>query len=76
VTVEEVVDELEPVPGAVILPSWVVDRIAVAPGGAHPTYAQGYSRRDDDFFVAWDKIARDRETFTTWIEENVIGART
>jgi glutaconate CoA-transferase, subunit A len=72
VTVEEVVDELEPVPGAVVLPSWVVDRIAVVPGGAHPTYAQDYSRRDDDFFVAWDKVARDRETFAAWIEENVM----
>jgi glutaconate CoA-transferase subunit A len=75
VTVEEVVDELEPVAGAVILPYWVVDRIAIAPGGAHPTYAQDYSRRDDEFFVAWDAIARDRETFGAWIEENVIGAR-
>jgi glutaconate CoA-transferase, subunit A len=73
VTVEEVVEELEPVAGQVILPSWTVDRIAVAPGGAHPTYAQDYSVRDDDFFVAWDAIARDRERFAAWIEENVIG---
>ena len=36
VTVEEVVDELEPLPGAVVLPSWVVDAVAPAPGGAHP----------------------------------------
>jgi glutaconate CoA-transferase subunit A len=71
VTVEEVVERLEPVPGEAILPAWTVDRIAVAPGGAHPTYAQGYSRRDDDFFVAWDAISRDRERFTAWIEENV-----
>jgi glutaconate CoA-transferase, subunit A len=72
VTVEEVVDEIEPVPGGVVLPSWAVDRIALAPGGAHPTYAQDYSRRDDAFFVAWDKIARDREAFAAWIEENVM----
>jgi glutaconate CoA-transferase, subunit A len=72
VTVEEVVDRLEDVPGQVILPSWTVDRIAVVPGGAHPTYAQGYSVRDDAFFVAWDEIARDRERFLAWIEENVI----
>ena len=30
VTVEEIVDELTPVPGAVVLPHWVVDTIAVA----------------------------------------------
>ena len=34
VTVEEIVDELTPVPGAVVLPHWVVDAIAVARGGA------------------------------------------
>jgi glutaconate CoA-transferase subunit A len=72
VTVEEVVDELEPVPGEAILPAWSVDRIAVAPGGAHPTYAQGYSRRDDAFFVDWDAISRDRERFAAWIRENVM----
>jgi glutaconate CoA-transferase, subunit A len=34
VTVEELVDELEPVPGAIVLPSWVVDAISLAPSGA------------------------------------------
>src|SRR5438045_1247503 len=38
VTVEEIVDELEPVPGAIILPGWVVTAVAAAPGGAHPSY--------------------------------------
>jgi len=37
VTVEEVVDELDPLPGALVLPSWVVDAICVAPRGAHPS---------------------------------------
>src|SRR5438046_2451972 len=46
VTVEEVVDELEPRHGAVVLPGWVVDAVAVAPGGAHPSYADGYYDRD------------------------------
>src|SRR5439155_1985412 len=40
VTVEEVVDELDPVPGGVVLPSWVVTLVSVVPGGAHPSYAQ------------------------------------
>ncbi|MCE6995259.1 CoA transferase subunit A [Saccharothrix sp. S26] len=68
VTVEEVVDELEPRPGAVVLPSWVVDYVAEAPGGAHPSYAHDYSVRDNDFYVAWDEISRDREKFAQWLE--------
>src|SRR5690606_26326002 len=51
VTVEEVVPELPPVPGAVVLPAWTVSAIAVAPGGAAPAYAQGFSRRDEDFYT-------------------------
>ena len=34
VTVEEVVDELEPRPGAVVLPAWVVTAVNEVPGGA------------------------------------------
>ncbi len=73
VTVEEVVDALEPLPGAVVLPSWVIDAVAVAPGGAHPSYATGYSVRDNAYYRAWDTIARDRETFTAWLEHEVHG---
>ena len=52
VTVEEVVDELEPRPGAFVLPAWVVDAVcAVMPGGAHPSYAHGYYDRDNAFYV-------------------------
>ena len=72
VTVEEIVDEIEPRPGSVVLPSWVVTAIALAPGGSHPSYAHGYSTRDNDFYVAWDAISRDRDTFTTWMRANVL----
>ncbi|MHB8505201.1 MAG: CoA transferase subunit A [Acidimicrobiales bacterium] len=71
VTVEEVVDRLDPVPGEVVLPTWAVTAVAVAPGGAHPSYTAGYSRRDNDFYVAWDAISRDRDAFGAWIEEHV-----
>jgi glutaconate CoA-transferase, subunit A len=74
VTVEEVVDELEPVPGQVILPSWAVTAVAVVPNGSHPSYAQGYSVRDNDFYVGWDAISRDRDTFRQWMEQHVIRA--
>ncbi|MBP2479021.1 glutaconate CoA-transferase subunit A [Crossiella equi] len=69
VTVEEVVDELTPVPGAVVLPSWAVTAVAAVPGGAHPSYAQGYSERDNSFYSDWDAISRDRDRFGEWLEE-------
>ncbi len=74
VTVEEIVDELEPRPGAVVLPGWAVDAVALAPGGAHPSYAQGYYDRDNAFYVAWDEIGRDRERFTEWMQQHVLEA--
>jgi glutaconate CoA-transferase subunit A len=74
VTVEEIVDELDPRPGAVVLPSWTVSYVAHVAGGAHPSYALGYSVRDNDYYVAWDAISRDRETFTGWLDEHVYSA--
>ena len=74
VTVEEIVDLLEPRPGAIVLPSWTVSYVAPAPGGAHPSYALGYSARDNDFYLAWDEISRDRERFGAWLDEHVYDA--
>ncbi len=73
VTVEEIVDVLDPRPGAVVLPNWAVGYVALAPGGAHPSYALGYSARDNAFYVAWDAISRDRDAFGRWLDEHVYG---
>jgi glutaconate CoA-transferase subunit A len=69
VTVEEIVDDLEPVPGQLILPTWAVTAVAEVPGGAHPSYAQGYSDRDNAYYRVWDQISRDRDRFSDWLEE-------
>jgi len=74
VTVEEIVDELEPRPHAVVLPAWVVTAIAHVPNGAWPSYAHDYSTRDNRFYAAWDEIARDRGRFRAWMEEHVLSA--
>ena len=70
VTVEEVVDEFPERTGAVILPNWVLAAVSVVPNGAWPSYAAGYSVRDNDFYQQWDAISRDRERFLAWAEEN------
>jgi glutaconate CoA-transferase subunit A len=72
VTVEEIVDELEPRPGAIVLPAWVTTAVSLAPGGAHPSYAHGYYDRDNGFYRRWDAISRDRERFAAWMRRHVI----
>ena len=73
VTVEEIVDDFgERSPNTVILPGWTVGAIACVPGGAHPSYAHGYYKRDNAYYKAWDAIARERDTFLSWIKQNVL----
>jgi glutaconate CoA-transferase subunit A len=75
VTVEEVVDALpKRSVNAVVLPSWVITAIAVVPRGAWPSYAHGYYARDNAFYVSWDTISRDRESFQAWMREHVLDA--
>lgn len=74
VTVEEVVDRLKLRPGGVILPSWVVTVVSCVPNGAHPSYAAGFSERDNAYYEAWDAISRDREIFQEWMTKNVLEA--
>jgi glutaconate CoA-transferase subunit A len=75
VTVEEIVDNLKPAsPNSVVLPGWVVDVVAHAPGGARPSYAHGYYKRDNAFYKAWDSISRDRDGFVEWMRAHVLEA--
>jgi glutaconate CoA-transferase, subunit A len=74
VTVEEIVDELVPRPHAVVLPSWVVTAVCHVPGGAWPSYAHDYSKRDNGFYSDWDGIARDRDRFRAWMDEHVLSS--
>jgi glutaconate CoA-transferase subunit A len=71
VTVEERVDRLD-ARAAVVLPSWVVSAVAVVPRGSHPSYAMGYTDRDNAFYQAWDSISRDRDTFLDWMDRHVL----
>lgn len=73
VTVERIVEELEPRPGSIIIPSWVISAVAEAPGGSRPSYSLDITDRDNDFYKFWDDVSRDREAFTAWMTENVLG---
>lgn len=74
VTVEEQVEELDAHMNAIVLPAFLVTAVAVVPGGAYPSYAQGYYSRDNSFYMAWDDIARERQTFVDWMEKHVLAA--
>jgi glutaconate CoA-transferase subunit A len=72
-TVEEIADDLGTTgTNAVVLPAWTLHAVALAPGGARPSYAHGYYARDNAFYTAWDPIARDRDRFRHWIDEHVM----
>jgi glutaconate CoA-transferase subunit A len=72
VTVELVVDELQARPGSVVIPSWVIDVVCLAPGGSRPSYSHGITDRDNDFYRMWDEVSRDRDAFTAWMNERVL----
>lgn len=72
VTVEEIVENLNSHPNATVLPDWTVSSICHVPGGAHPSYARGYYKRDNASYIEWDKIASDRDGFKNWMKENVL----
>ncbi len=73
VTVEEVVDTLVPGANSVVLPHWVLAAVCEVPGGAHPSFAIGYSERDNEFYRAWEDVSRDRDRFEAWIKRHVFG---
>jgi glutaconate CoA-transferase subunit A len=75
VTVEHIVGMLDPMPNSIVLPSWVVTAVCEVRHGAHPSFAMGYSSRDNAFYREWDAISKDRDSFTKWIDENVLGTR-
>jgi glutaconate CoA-transferase subunit A len=71
VTVEEIVEELPPAMNNVVLPHFTVTAVSHCRGGAWPSYAHGHYARDNDFYLRWDAISRDRDRFTAWIARHV-----
>src|SRR5215218_4661301 len=68
VVVEELVDEsvIRADPNRTIIPGLIVDAVVVQRGACHPSYAQGYYDRDNQFYLAWDQIARDPVRLQQW----------
>ena len=75
VVVEELVDEadIRADPNRTIIPGLIVDAVVVEPWGAHPSYAQGYYDRDNEFYVRWEAISRDPAALEKYLDEYVRG---
>jgi len=75
VVVEELVEEnvIRSDPNRTVIPALIVDAVVVEPWGAHPSYAQGYYDRDNDFYVAWEGISREPARLERYLDEFVYG---
>jgi len=75
VVVEELVDAavIRADPNRTAIPELAVDAVVVEPWGAHPSFAQGYYDRDNDFYVGCEAIGRDPATLARWLDEWVHG---
>ncbi len=76
-TAEEIVDEsvIRSDPNRTMIPGFIVSAVCHVPHAAHPSYAQGYYDRDNEFYLAWDKISSDPEATRQYLEEWVYGVK-
>ena len=77
VVVEELVDErvIRSDPNRTLIPAVIVSAVVVEPWGAHPSYAQGHYDRDNDFYVGWETISRERAELASYLDEFVYGVQ-
>src|SRR6266516_4770077 len=77
VVVEELVDErvIRADPNRTLIPAVIVSAVVVEPWGAHPSYAQGHYDRDNDFYVGWEAISRERAELASYLDEFVYGVQ-
>jgi glutaconate CoA-transferase, subunit A len=75
VVVEELVDEsvIRADPNRTLIPGLIVDAVVHEPYGAHPSYVQGYYDRDNESYLAWDKLSQDHAAVLAWLDEWVYG---
>jgi glutaconate CoA-transferase subunit A len=76
-TAEEIVDEsvIRSDPNRTMIPGIVVSAVCHVPFACHPSYAQGYYDRDNEFYLAWDKISQSAETTKQYLDEWVYGVK-
>jgi len=76
-TAEEIVDEtvIRSDPNRTLIPGFIVAAVCHVPYASHPSYAQGYYDRDNDFYLKWDKISESVESVRSYLDEWVFGIK-
>jgi glutaconate CoA-transferase subunit A len=76
-TAEEIVDEsvIRSDPNRTMIPGIVVSAVCHVPFACHPSYAQGYYDRDNEFYLAWDKVSESAEATKDYLDEWVYGVK-
>ncbi|MGE5776087.1 MAG: CoA transferase subunit A [Chloroflexota bacterium] len=76
-TAEEIVDEavIRSDPNRTMIPGIVVSAVCHVPFACHPSYAQGYYDRDNEFYLAWDKVSESAEATQQYLDEWVYGVK-
>ena len=76
-TAEEIVDEsiIRSDPNRTMIPGIIVHAVCHVPYACHPSYAQGYYDRDNEFYLKWDEVSSSEEAVKTWLEEWVYGVK-
>lgn len=77
VTAEEIVDEsvIRSDPNRTMISEIVVSAVCHVPFACHPSYAQGYYDRDNEFYLAWDKVSESAEATKQYLDEWVYGVK-
>ena len=77
VMAEEIVDEsvIRSDPNRTMIPGIVASAVCHVPFACHPSYAQGYYDRDNEFYLAWDKVSKSVESVQAWLDEWVFGVK-
>jgi len=76
-TAEEIVDEsvIRSDPNRTMIPGIVVSAVCHVPYACHPSYAQGYYDRDNEFYLAWDRISESADSVKAWMDEWVYSVK-
>lgn len=74
IVAEELVDStiIRSDPNRTLIPGMIVDAIVIEPFAAHPSYAQGYYDRDNQFYVDWYAISKDQSSMDKHISEWIL----
>ena len=76
-TAEEIVDEniIRSDPNRTLIPGFIVSAVCHVPHAAHPSYAQGYYDRDNEFYLNWDKLSESPDAVKQYLDDWILGIK-